>query len=43
MTLGALDFEHASVSVDTTPGLRLVAYTPLPGESASGVQELARR
>jgi transcriptional regulator with XRE-family HTH domain len=39
-TLGALDFEHASFVVDAAPDLRLVVYTPLPGESASRVGRL---
>jgi transcriptional regulator with XRE-family HTH domain len=37
---GALDFEHASFSA--VPGLRLVVYAPLPGETTSRLQRLVR-
>jgi len=39
-TLGALDFEPTSFVVDAAPDLRLVVYTPVPGESASRVARL---
>jgi transcriptional regulator with XRE-family HTH domain len=40
-TLGALDFEPTSFVVNAAPDLRLVVYTPVPGESASRVARLA--
>jgi transcriptional regulator with XRE-family HTH domain len=41
--LGALDFEHASFSVDAAPGLRLVVYTPVPGDTTARVERLVRQ
>jgi hypothetical protein len=41
--LGEMRFEHTTFIVEDAPDLRLVVYTPLPGESAKKVARLSRR
>jgi hypothetical protein len=40
--IGEIEFEHSTFVVAAAPELRLVVYTPLPGESTSRVQRLYR-
>jgi hypothetical protein len=41
--VGEIQFEHTTFVVENVPDLRLVVYTPLAGESARKVGELATR
>jgi hypothetical protein len=41
--MGEIQFEHTTFVVEDAPDLRLVVYTPLAGESARKVAELAMR